>query len=87
MTDLLDEALQDRDPVGILRRLDGRLPTGDLTAPWDPDTPVVVPASAEAVTGVRRPGGRRRQRLGRPTPTTYRTSRAAPGTLSQIHHG
>jgi hypothetical protein len=32
VTDLLDEALQDRDPVGILRRLDGRLPTGDLTA-------------------------------------------------------
>jgi NADP-dependent aldehyde dehydrogenase len=30
---LLDEALQDRNPAGIPRRLDGRLSTGDLSAP------------------------------------------------------
>jgi hypothetical protein len=50
-------------------------------------SPALADIGWTARTGPAGARERRRQRLGRPMPTTYRTSRAAPGTLSQIHHG
>ncbi len=50
-------------------------------------SPALADTGWTARTGRAVARGRRRQRRGRPMPTTYRTSRAAPGTDSQIHHG